>query len=97
MELLLELIFELLIEGSAEIAKDKKVNKWIRYPLAVLLLLFILAIIIALAVIGIIFLTEEKTNTKLFGILFIIIDVILIISAIKKICKIKQTETEKTE
>lgn len=95
MELLSELIFELLLEGSAEIAKDKKINKWIRYPLAVLLSLFILAAIIALLVIGIIFLTEKEANRKLFGILFITIDIILIISAIKKILKIKQTEVER--
>ena len=79
------MIFELLLEGSVEIAKDKKVNKWIRYPIAVLLSLFILTVIIAILVVGIIFLTEKETNIKLFGILFIIIE-------IKKISKIKHNE-----
>ena len=90
MELLLEIIFELLLEGSAEIAKDKKVKKLIRYPLAVLLSLFILAVIIALLVVGIIFLTEKETNKKLAGILFIAFDIVLMVSAIKKILKIRQ-------
>lgn len=87
MELLLELIFELLIEGSTQIAKDKKLNKWIRYPVAVLLSLFILVVIGAMLVVGIIFLTEPETDKKLFGVLFIVFDIVLIISAIKKIRK----------
>ena len=34
MDLLIELIFELVMETSIEIAQDKKVKKWIRYPIA---------------------------------------------------------------
>ena len=50
----------------------------------------ILAVIIALLVVGIIFLTEKETNKKLAGILFIAFDIVLMVSAIKKILKIRQ-------
>ena len=94
MELLLELIFELLLEGSAEIAQDKKAPKWIRYPLAGLLLLLILVVIFTLLVVGIVFLTENGTEKKLFGVLFIVIDAVLLICDIKKIRQTKQKEKE---
>lgn len=34
MEFILEFIFDLVFESSMEIAKDKKIKKWIRYPLS---------------------------------------------------------------
>lgn len=85
MDLLLEFIFELVLESSVEIAKDKKINKCIRYTLALLLLLFIIAVIGIILFVGIMFLMDEEINTKLAGILFIVFDIILIILAIKKI------------
>ena len=90
MDLLLEFIFELVLESSMEIAKDKKINKWIRYPLAILLSLFIIAVIGTILFVGIMFILDEEINIKLAGILFIIFDIILIISAIRKIKKMKE-------
>lgn len=85
MEFILEFIFDLVIESSMEIAKDKKIKKWIRYPLAFVLFLFIIAVIGTIFFVGIMFIFDEEINIKLAGILFIIFDIILIISAIKKI------------
>lgn len=85
MDLLLEFIFELVLESSIEIAKDKKVNKWIRYPVALFLSLFIIAVICVLLYVGIMFFIDEEINIRLAGILFIVFDIILIISAIRKI------------
>ena len=85
MDLLLEFIFELVLESSIEIAKDKKVNKWIRYPVALFLSLFIIAFICVLLYVGIMFFIDEEINIRLAGILFILFDIILIISAIRKI------------
>lgn len=81
MEFILEFIFDLVLE----IAKDKKIKKWIRYPLAFVLFLFIIAVIGTIFFVGIMFIFDEEINVKLAGILFIIFDIILIISAIKKI------------
>ena len=32
MDFIIELVMELLLEGSIEISSNKKVSKWIRYP-----------------------------------------------------------------
>ena len=85
MEFILEFIFDLVFESSMEIAKDKKIKKWIRYPLAFVLFLFIIAVIGTIFFVGIMFIFDEEINIKLAGILFIIFDTILIISAIEKI------------
>lgn len=85
MEFILEFIFDLVFESSMEIAKDKKIKKWIRYPLAFVLFLFIIAVIGTIFFVRIMFIFDEEINIKLAGILFIIFDIILIISAIEKI------------
>ena len=85
MDLILEFIFDLVLESSMEIAKDKKIKKWIRYPLAFLLSLFIIVVIGTIFFVGVIFIIDEEINIKLAGILFIIFDIILIASAIRKI------------
>ncbi len=87
MELLLEIIFELIVEGSAEVAKNKKISKWIRYPIVVLIFLFIITIIGLLTFIGFALIFKGDRYAKLAGILFLIFDIILIISAIKNIKK----------
>ena len=90
MDLLLEFIFDLVLESSMEIAKDKKINKWIRYPVAIFLSLFIIAVLGLILFVGIMFLMDEEINIKLAGGLFIIFDIILIISAIRKVRKMKK-------
>ncbi len=85
MELLLEIIFDLIIEGSAEVAKNRKISKWIRYPVIVLISLFIIAIIGLLTFVGFALIFKENRYAKLGGILFLIFDIILIISIIKNI------------
>ncbi len=87
MELLLEIIFELIVEGSVEVAKNRKISKWIRYPLVVLISLFIIAIIGLLTFVGFALVFEGEIYAKLGGILFLIFDIILIISAVKNIKK----------
>ncbi len=87
MELLLEIIFDLIVEGSAEVVKNRKISKWIRYPIVVLISLFIIAIMGLLAFIGFALIFKEDRYAKLGGILFLILDIILMISAIKNIKK----------
>ncbi len=95
MELLLEIIFELIVEGSAEVAKNRKISKWIRYPIAVLISLFIIAIIGLLTFIGFALIIKGYIYAKLAGILFLIFDIILIISAVKNIKKEIKIERSK--
>lgn len=53
MDFLIELIGEILIEGSFELATNKKVSKWIRYPILSLFIIFYFAIILGILFIGI--------------------------------------------
>ena len=40
MDTLFEFILELFVEGGVEIGSDKKVSRWIRYPLILFVSLF---------------------------------------------------------
>lgn len=80
MEFLIELLLDLIIEGSIEISSNKKVSKFIRYPLIVLIILFFTLFILGLMLLGVIILKENIY----FGIFLLIIVLILLISGINK-------------
>ena len=85
MEFLLELIFELLFEGSMEAAKSRKVPRWIRYPLIVLLSLFILGVLGGVGVLGRCLLVRGKEAFDLpLGIVLLVLDAVMWFSAIRK-------------
>lgn len=84
MDELIEIALDLIIEGGLEISGNKKINKWIRYPIIALISLFFLTVIIGLLVFGILILKQ----TILGGIFIIIISIVLIISSIIKFKKI---------
>ena len=50
MDLLFEIIIELLLEGGEEICANKKISKWIRYPI-----LFVMILFFSIVIFGIIF------------------------------------------
>lgn len=80
MELLIELILELLFEGGEEICSDRRISKWIRYPIAIILILFCSVVILGILFLGIYFLKDNI----LIGIFFIIISIVMIIGALMK-------------
>ena len=84
MEFLIEILWDLLLEGSIEISSDKKISKFIRYPLIVVIILFFAVVIFGILILGIASLNE---NIYL-GLLLIIISLIMLISAIIKFRKI---------
>lgn len=87
MDLLFEILFEIFFDGSVEIAKSKKVNKWIKYPIIVFLGLFILSIFALLGYIGILLLISDKTYSTYAGIILLIFEGFLIITGIWKLKK----------
>jgi len=92
MDLLVEFILELILEGSIEIVKIKKIPKFIRYPILGLIILFFSTIIFGLIILGILFL---KKNI-LFGLFFIILGLIFLLSSIFKIkTQYKEQKKEK--
>lgn len=83
MDILFEIILELVFEGTLAASKSRRIPKFIRYPLIVIIaLLFI-------AVIGIMFLTgilAIKENL-LFGIFLILLGVFMLVTSVFKFRK----------
>lgn len=69
MELIIEFVIELLLEGSFELSKNLKTPKWLRYPLIFLVILFFIAVITIIFLVGYLVLEESP----IIGILLIII------------------------
>lgn len=80
MELIIEFIIELILEGSFELSKNLKTPKWLRYPLIILVILFFLAVITIIFIVGYLSLKE---NT-IIGLLIIIISIALAVYSIAK-------------
>ncbi|MBQ9659155.1 MAG: hypothetical protein IJV31_10420 [Clostridia bacterium] len=87
MELLLEFIFTLIFEGSIEVAKDRKISKWIRYPLIILLSVFFISVIGLIIYVSIGMILSKEHYSPLGGILLLAFVIILIVSAIRSIKK----------
>lgn len=85
MEILFEFIGELFFEGIIEIIKNKKISKWIRYPLLLVMGVFYLALFVILSIIDFkLFMNKEV----LLGILFLILLLIILIAFIVFIIKL---------
>lgn len=80
MEFIFEFILELFLEGGIEISSNKKISKWIRYPIIFLIILFFLIVIFGLLFLGITFFKKET----LAGLLFIVTSIILLIGSVIK-------------
>lgn len=77
----MEFIVELLLEGSIEISSNKKISKWIRYPLIVLFFLSVICLILFLGI--------SLFNKNILGGLFVIdIGIILLILSMVKFRKV---------
>jgi high-affinity Fe2+/Pb2+ permease len=59
MEFIFEAIFELILEGGKEVATDKKLSNWIRYPLILLALLIWGGLIAVMVFVGFLDLRDE--------------------------------------
>lgn len=84
MEIIVEFLLELILEGSEEVSANKRISRWIRYPLIVLIRLFYIAVI------SIIFLVASKVfeENRLISIVLLLLDVFLSIRTIIKFKKI---------
>lgn len=80
MEFLFELIFELLFEGTIEMLPNKKIPKWIRFPLGIIVLLIIVAGIGICYLCGFLALKENM----LFAIICFVLATILTFSFVMK-------------
>ena len=83
MEEIIEIVLDLILEGSMELSQNKKLPKWIRYSLIGFLILFFSIVIISLFIIGLVILKES-----ILGYLIIIISLLLLIGGIIKVKKV---------
>ena len=83
MEEIIEIVLDLILEGSMQLSQNKKLPKWIRYSLIGFLILFFSIVIISLFIIGLVILKES-----ILGYLIIIISLLLLIGGIIKVKKV---------
>ena len=82
-EFIIELIFELIMDGSVSICKSKKVSKWIRYPLIFLVSL------ISLGFVGIVLVTafDMMDDSIIGGLAILAIAIFFLVCMIREIIK----------
>ena len=84
MDDLIELILELLLEGGVYLSSNKKITKWIRYPLIFIISILFLAIIALIFYLGIWIYKESIA----LSVAFIILSIFLLSRGINKFKKI---------
>lgn len=89
-EFIIEVFAETFIEASDKIVENKRISKWIRYPIIIITILFALLLIGGMLILGIILLSKNIIASIIcigLGMLFIV----LLIHKIKKVyTKVKQ-------
>lgn len=83
MDFIFELLFELIFEGALSVSSNKKVSKFIRYPLIAFMILFFLGVIGGIFVLGIFSLKKSVIG----GIFVIFVSVMLFTMATVKFIK----------
>ena len=53
MEEVFEIVLEILMEGSLAICRNKKISRWIRWPIFIVLVLFLTAVIVGIFLFGV--------------------------------------------
>lgn len=84
MEILFEFIFELIFESGIEASKNKKLPKYIRYPLVAIVSLFFIAVIGLIIAVGVFVLNENV----LFGVFLILIGILMVLTSVIKFKKL---------
>lgn len=84
MEFLLELLFDLITEGTVELSQNVKVPKIIRYPLIVIIVIFFVAVIGVMVLASVLALRQNLP----FGILLSALTLFLLVTGVLKFRKI---------
>lgn len=84
MDLILELLLELAVDGGIELSGNRKLSPWIRYPLIALVCLFFGAIIALLLYMGISVYPEKPVASVLICLLALF----LLVGTVRKFRKL---------
>lgn len=93
MEILVEFLLELVVDGGIEASGNKNLSRWIRYPLMVLVILFFCAVIALVFYMGVSVYTEEPVAS----VLFCLLGLFLLVGTILKFRKLYMTKQPKRE
>ena len=85
MDILIELMIDLLFDAGLEVTKNKKINKWIRFPLILLILLFLIVVVVGLIYFGLRLIQSKDDRAIAFGVLLILFVFIIFIVFIQNI------------
>lgn len=95
MEIIFEILFEAIADLVVEGGTNKKVPKWIRYPLFAIVVLFVVGVIVGLFAMGVVFLIESNI---IVGIFFVTIALLFLVLSVRKVLKLrKENKGEKNE
>lgn len=93
MDFIIELIFEVIVDGCIEAGGNKKISRWIRYPLIAFVCLFFGAIITLIFVIAFSLIKENLPGAVAMGLL----GLFLLVGTILKFRKIYFTKCSREE
>jgi len=91
MEYIFEFVLELVLEGSIEVSQNKKIPKYVRYPLIAIVVLFFIAVIGLVFLAGVLSIKENI----FIGIFFILIGLFMLIMSVIKFRKTYLIKTRK--
>ena len=97
MDMLIEALIELIFDTSLELAKNKKISKWIRYPLIILIILFIVGIIGCLMSVGVVMILSKERPQMIIGELIILLAIIFSTIILRNIKKEKDKRIRKVK
>ena len=83
MDFLIELVLDLIFEGSMELSNNKKVPKWIRYILITFIVSVFIIVCLLFLLVSLLLLKETLIGSLVFFIIFIV----FIVFGIKKFRK----------
>ena len=95
--MLIEALIELIFDTSLELAKNKKISKWIRYPLIILIILFIVGIIGCLMSVGVVMILSKERPQMIIGELIILLAIIFSTIILRNIKKEKDKRIRKVK
>ena len=84
MDDLLEFVFEVLLELGEDVSSNRKISKWIRYPILAIIILFYIGVVGITLFVG---LSSLKENTFL-GLILILLSLFFVVGISIKIRKL---------
>ena len=82
MDIIIEFIFELILDSALEVAKEERVSKWIRIPLFIVILLFFIGVFTVIGIVGVLLVMSDEKYSLSGGIIMLLLDTVLIVSFI---------------